>query len=148
MNNRIRQEDIGEILKDISKITNAINDNIDISSLHIKNRTDVLLEVLIKKNKNLFNTILKNGFPNNEHKFFLYTHHAVTTGDIYFVKKIFKHYEDYNLNIFEEDEHKNNALHIALGMTEKNKEIIDYLKSKNISMKDKNINGMTPEDLL
>ncbi len=144
----LTKENILEILKDLSKITNAINDNIDLSILHDKPKTDVLLEVMIKKHKNLFNSILKKGFPNKKNKFFYYTHKAVATNDIYFVRKIFEHYEQYEINIFELDKHQNNALHIAFGMTNRNTEIIDYLISKGISLSDKNREGLTPKDLI
>ncbi len=145
----LTKENILEILKDMSKITNAINDNVDLNILHDSPRTDVLLEVMItKKHKNLFNTILKKGFPNKNNKFFHYTHKAVLTNDLYFVKKIFEHYEQYGLDIFELDEHQNNTLHTAFRMTDKNMEIIDYLINKGISLNDKNKEGLTPKDLM
>ncbi len=144
----ITKENILEILKDLSKITNAINDGVDLTILHDRPRTDVLLQVMIRKHKNLFNSILQKGFPNKSNKFFCYTHKAVSTNDIYFVKKIFEHYNENKLNIFELDKHQNNALHIAFGMTDRNQEIIDYLISKGISLAEKNKEGLTPKELI
>ncbi len=146
---KITKEEINDIFKDISKITNAIiSEDIDISSLQDRPKTDILLEVMILKNKNLFNSILKKNFPNKNNKFFCYTHKAVATNDIYFVEKIFEHYEKNNIDIIELDKHQNNALHIAFGMTIRNQKIIDYLINKGISLKDKNKEGSTPEELI
>ncbi len=148
---KITKEEINDIFtcKDISKMTNAIiSEDIDISLLEDKPKTDILLEVMIRKNKTLFNAILNKGFPSKDNKFFCYTHKAVATDDLYFVEKIFEHYEKNNIDIFEFDKHKNNALHIAFGMTVKNQKIIDYLTKKGISLTDKNKEGCTPKDLI
>lgn len=112
---------------DLSKLTNMLSDKVDINSLVIPKRTDVLLVALIKQNKGLFNSVLLSGFPSLNNKNFRYIHHAIRTKDIYFVRSLISHYQKMGIDINEVEANKT-CLDIALEENNMPQSIISYLQ--------------------
>lgn len=141
--------EIEEALKrrDMSELTNMINDGMDVNSLVVKKHTDVLLAAINKKHKSLFKLVLSKGFKCNQNGF-NYFHHAIRTNDMFFIDEILKNYKSIGLNYNEYNSDKENSLHIAASELDMPNSVFNYLTMNGISWEDKNINGQTPLHIL
>lgn len=134
--------------RDLSALTNMINDGVDINSLVVPKNTDILLAAINKENKSFFNAVLANGFKCKNQNGFLYLHHAIRTHDLFFIKKIVEKYKKENIDINELTSSNDNCLHIAAGENGVSFEILSYLNSCSIKWDDKNNDGQTPLHVL
>lgn len=134
--------------RDLSQLTNMLNDGLDVNSLVVPKRTDILLAAINRENPHFFNTVLKNGFRcKNEHGF-LYLHHAIRTHDIFYLKKLIEQYNMEGLFVDEKNTENENCLHVAAGESNTPNEIFECLDSLNISWADQNNYGQTPLHIL
>lgn len=115
----------------MSQLTSMISDGVALKSLLINNKTDILLVALSKKNKTLFDSILKRGYPSKDLYNFCYIHHAIRTMELYYVEQLIQHYKKVGLNINEINNGQNcsNIANSMMGMPES---IIDLLKRNEI----------------
>jgi ankyrin repeat protein len=134
--------------RDLSALTNMINDGIDVNTLVVPKNTDVLLAAINKGNRSFFNTVLLKGFVCNNKNSFLYLHHAIRTHDIFFIKKIIEQYTKENMNYNEYSSYKDNCLHIAAGEKNMPAYILSYLTDCGIKWDEKNNDGQTPLHIL
>lgn len=143
------QQDKEEALKrrDLSLLTNMINDNVDINTLIVPKITDVLLVAITKEHRTLFNIVLEKNFDCKKHGF-LYVHHAIRTHDQYFIEAMINYYIKNNINFNEYNSEKNNGLHIAVGEENITENILIYLTNVGIKWEEKNIFGQTPLHIL
>lgn len=140
------QEEIQESLRrgDLSQITTMIVDGVDVNSIVLSKKTDVLLEAIVRNNFSLLSLVLNKKF-NCKNPNFFYIHHTIRTGRIEFVEKIINYYIENKCNFNEIDNNGNNLLHTACSTPYYlNIEIISLLNKVGISWTHKNQNGQTP----
>ncbi len=134
--------------KDLSSLTNMIEDNVDINSLVIPHHTDVLLAAINKRNKNFFRYVLEKGFNCKSGHNFLYIHHAIRTHELFFVKELLSHYKKIGLSYNEYSKEKDNNLHVAVAEGSSCDDIIELLTVEGIRWDEQNIQGQTPLHIL
>lgn len=130
-------------IKDVAKVTNLLNEGIQLSKFHIPSKTDIMLEAIVNKQQIMIHNFIERGFDlkNGE---FLYLHHAVRTEEFKIVKLIIEKMKD-NLEFLNKTDNLtgNNALHVAIE-TNKTIEIPLLLSNSNIDWNQKNKQGQTP----
>jgi ankyrin repeat protein len=137
------QHEIEESLRkwDAAKVNTMINHGVSFEQLYIPNKTDVLLETIVRKNIILFKKVLKKGFPILEREF-LYLHHAIKTNDIMYVELLLSYAENKKLLGKTDPYSKNNCLHIACNNSI-SQEIILLLSKNGANWNAQNIYGQT-----
>jgi ankyrin repeat protein len=134
--------------RDLSALTNLVNDGFDVNLLVIPKNTDILLAAINKEHKTLFSSALNKGFKCKNNNGFLYLHHAIRTNDIFFVRNIVDRYKLESLNFNEYSSDKDNCLHIAAGEINISNEIMVYLTEQGIKWSEQNNEGQTPLHIL
>jgi ankyrin repeat protein len=134
--------------RDLSALTNLVNDGFDVNLLVIPKNTDILLAAINKEHKTLFTSTLDKGFKCKNNNGFLYLHHAIRTNDIFFVKGIVEKYKSESLDFNEYSSSKDNCLHIAAGELNIAIEILIYLSEQGIKWNEQNNEGQTPLHIL
>lgn len=134
--------------RDLSALTNMLNDGVDVNSLVVPKNTDILLAAINKGNKAFFKYVLSKGFQCKNKNGFLYVHHSIRTHDIFFLKKIVEQYSLDKLNYNEYTSSKDNCLHIACGENNISADILKYLTDCEIKWNEKNKFGQTPLHIL
>jgi hypothetical protein len=130
--------------KDLSKLTNMINDGVDVNSLFIAKHTDILLEAINKDRLLFLHRVLDSGFKCKNNSGFCYVHHAIRTHKKDFVEVIVSQYKKEDININEYSVDGENCLHVAAGETGISDEIFIYLTNLGVSWKEKNSLGENP----
>ena len=127
MSFNLKQEDVEEYVRlwNLFEINKVLDMGMSAEKLVIKNKTDILLEAILRKSRLIFLRILKSLYNFNCNDF-LYLHHAVRAKDIFFVERLLKKMSLEEINKTDLIT-KNNALHIA---TEENLQDIIVLLSK------------------
>lgn len=134
--------------RDLSALTNLVNDGFDVNLLVVPKNTDILLAAINKEHKTLFSSTLEKGFRCKNNNGFLYLHHAIRTNDIFFVKHLIKKYKSESLDFNEYSTTKDNCLHIATGEINISVEILTYLTEQGIKWSEQNNEGNTPLHIL
>lgn len=134
--------------RDLSALTNLVNDGFDVNLLVVPKNTDILLAAINKEHKTLFSSALEKGFKCKNNNGFLYLHHAIRTNDIFFVKNIVERYKSEALDFNEYSFDKDNCLHIAAGEINISDEIMIYLTEQGINWSEQNNEGQTPLHIL
>jgi len=134
--------------KDLSKLTNMINDGVDVNSLFIAKHTDILLEAINKDRLLFLYRVLDNGFKCKNKSGFCYIHHAIRTHKKEFVEVIVGQYRKEDINTNEYSVDKENCLHVAAGESGISDEIFIYLTNLGVSWKEKNSLGENPLHVL
>lgn len=134
--------------RDLSALTNIINDGLDVNLFVIPKNTDILLAAINKEHKTLFTSVLEKGFKCKNNNGFLYLHHAIRTNDIFFVKSILEKYKLESLDFNEYSSTKDNSLHIATSEKNISIDILHYLTEQGIKWDEQNNEGQTPLHIL
>lgn len=134
--------------RDVSQLTNMINEGVDVNSLVVPKHTDILLVAFNKQHRSLFKVVLSKGFNCHNDNGFLYVHHAIRTQSVFFVKKIIEHYEFINLNYNEYTKDRDNCLHVAAMEQNIGEDIFIYLTQCGIKWTERNKLNQTPLHIL
>lgn len=139
------QREIEESLRrwDAAKVNTMMNNGVSFEQLTIANKTDVLLETIVRKNIILFKKVLRKGFPVLNGPF-LYLHHAIRANELNFVKLLLESVTDQKLLLDRLDRATgNNSLHIACN-NPVSQDIILYLSQQGADWNAQNAYGQTP----
>ncbi len=144
-----RQDKIDALMRrDLSQLTNMINEGLDVNDFAVPNHTDILLTAINKASKQFFKSVLAKGFRCKNENGLSYLQHAVMSGDLFFVDRLIAQYKKENLNLNEKNHELENCLHVAAKESYMVDDVFKRLTEINISWEEQNNYGHTPLHIL
>lgn len=126
-----------------SEITEHLKAGVSPNLFSVTNRTDLVLESIVRKKLYMLERALDYGFRLSDE--FYYLHHAIRTNDLKFVKLIDQEYQKLGKNQNEIDADGNNVWHILMDAKDQPTDaIVNYVKSIGAKLDHKNKQGKTP----
>ena len=140
--------DILDLLKhgDFAGLTSLLNKGVDVNLFCIENKTDIIVESIVRDNYFMFERSLKN-FDVNKNKF-KYLHHAVRNENPDYLIKLIEKYKLNNKELNEIDEEHNNLLHTVFLRRNLNLKIINIINDLNINWNEENNKGLSQIKIL
>lgn len=130
-----------------SEITELLKSGVNPNLFAVTNRTDLVLESIVRKKLYMLERALDYGFRLTNQ--FHYLHHAIRTNDMKFVNLIDQEYQKLGKDLNEIDSDGNNLWHILMEAKEIPTEpILSYVKKIKADLGHKNKQGKTPINTL